>query len=64
MWPDREPSWDARLFHKINGGNCASLPLNNGYGWAGSINLEYILKIVCRPGGGAGYPKERAESQK
>lgn len=54
---------DAWLFSQINGGNCVSLPLNKGYGWAGSINLQYLFeKLFADPAGG-GFPKERAESQ-
>ena len=54
---------DAWLFSQINGGNCISLPLNKGYGWAGNINLNYTFeKLFADPAGG-GYPKERAESQ-
>ena len=54
---------DAWLFSQINGGNCVSLPLNKGSGWAGSINLEYIFEKLFADPAGAGYPKERAESQ-
>ncbi|XCP85507.1 RpiB/LacA/LacB family sugar-phosphate isomerase [Roseburia hominis] len=54
---------DAWLFSQINGGNCISLPLNKGYGWAGNVNLRYIFeKLFADPAEG-GYPKERAESQ-
>jgi ribose 5-phosphate isomerase RpiB len=54
---------DAWLFSQINGGNCVSLALNKGYGWAGDINLKYIFeKLFCDPVGG-GYPVVRAESQ-
>ena len=52
---------DAWLFSQINGGNCVSLPLNKGYGWAGSINLEYIFEKLFADPAGAGYPKERAK---
>ena len=34
-----------------------------GYGWAGSINLEYIFEKLFADPAGAGYPKERAKSQ-
>ena len=47
---------------QINGGNCVSLPLNKGYGWAGSIIWSIFLKLFADPAG-AGYPKERAKSQ-
>ena len=54
---------DAWLFSQINGGNCVSLALNKGYGWAGDINLRYIFeKLFCDPAG-RGYPLARAESQ-
>ncbi len=35
-------SLDAWLFTQINGGNCLSLALNKGYGWAGDVNLKFI----------------------
>lgn len=54
---------DAWLFSQINGGNCVSLPLNKGYGWAGNIGLEYIFEKLFADPAGAGYPKERASSQ-
>jgi len=54
---------DAWLFSQINGGNCVSLALNKGYGWAGDINLKYIFeKLFCDPAG-QGYPPARAETQ-
>ena len=54
---------DAWLFSQINGGNCVSLALNKGYGWAGDINLKYIFdKLFCDPSG-QGYPAARAGSQ-
>jgi len=55
---------DAWLFSQINGGNCVSLALNKGFGWAGGINLRYIFeKLFCDPAG-QGYPPHRSESQK
>lgn len=54
---------DAWLFSQINGGNCVSLPLNKGYGWAGGVNLQYIFEKLFADPSGAGYPKERAGSQ-
>lgn len=54
---------DAWLFSQINGGNCISLPLNKGYGWAGGVNLQYVFEKLFADPAGAGYPKERAESQ-
>ncbi|MDZ4133701.1 MAG: RpiB/LacA/LacB family sugar-phosphate isomerase [Dethiobacteria bacterium] len=55
---------DAWLFSQINGGNCISLPLNKGYGWAGDINLKYIFEKLFTGEMGAGYPEHRKESQK
>ncbi len=55
---------EAWLFSQINGGNCISLALNKGYGWAGKINLDYIFEKLFKDEIGAGYPPERAQSQK
>jgi ribose 5-phosphate isomerase RpiB len=57
-------SLDAWLFTQINGGNCISLPLNQGYGWAGDINLRFIFDRIFSVESGAGYPKHRAEPQR
>jgi ribose 5-phosphate isomerase RpiB len=54
---------DAWLFSQINGGNCISLPLNKGYGWAADINLKYIFEKLFLDPAGQGFPPERAESQ-
>ncbi|MDR2687728.1 MAG: ribose-5-phosphate isomerase, partial [Oscillospiraceae bacterium] len=54
---------DAWLFSQINGGNCVSLALNKGYGWAGDINLKYLFDKLFRDPAGQGYPLARAESQ-
>jgi len=54
---------DAWLFSQINGGNCVSLALNKGYGWAGDINLKYIFEKLFRDPARQGYPPARAESQ-
>ena len=54
---------DAWLFSQINGGNCISLPLNKGYGWAGDINLKYIFEKLFADPVGQGYPRARAEIQ-
>jgi hypothetical protein len=55
---------DAWLFGKINGGNCVSLPLLVGYGWAGDVNLKLIFdKLFSVTGFGKGYPPHREESQ-
>lgn len=55
---------DAWLFSQINGGNCVSLALNKGYGWAGDINLKYIFEKLFADPAGQGYPRSRSESQK
>lgn len=55
---------DAWLFSQINGGNCISLALNKGYGWAADINLKYIFEKLFQDPAGQGYPLARAESQK
>ncbi len=54
---------DAWLFSQINGGNCVSLPLNKGYGWAADINLKYVFEKLFSDPAGQGYPLHRAESQ-
>lgn len=55
---------DAWLFSQINGGNCISLALNKGYGWAADVNLKYIFEKLFKDPAGQGYPVSRAESQK
>ena len=55
---------DAWLFTQINGGNCISLMLNQGYGWAGDVNLRMIFDQIFTVTPGSGYPAHRAESQK
>lgn len=55
---------DAFLFNRINGGNCISLALNQGYGWASDINLNYIFDKLFAEEPGLGYPDYRAESQR
>jgi len=54
---------DAWLFAQINGGNCVSLALNQGYGWAGDVNLRFIFERLFSVESGCGYPPERRESQ-
>jgi len=56
-------SLDAWLFAQINGGNAISLPLNQGYGWAGETNLRFLFERLFSVPFGSGYPKHRAESQ-
>lgn len=54
---------DAWLFTQINGGNCVSLALNQGYGWAGDVNLRFIFDRIFSVESGAGYPAHRREPQ-
>ena len=55
---------DAWLFAQINGGNCISLALNQGYGWAGDVNLRFIFDRLFEKEFGGGYPPHRSESQR
>ncbi len=55
---------DAWLFSQINGGNCISLALNKGFGWAGDKNLDNIFEKLFEDEFGRGYPPERSESQR
>jgi ribose 5-phosphate isomerase RpiB len=55
---------DAWLFSRINDGNCVSLALNQGYGWAGEINLKMIFDALFTPERGTGFPVHRAEPQR
>jgi hypothetical protein len=57
-------SLDAWLFTQINGGNCISLALNQGYGWAADVNLQFIFDRIFNVESGAGYPAHRKESQR
>ena len=54
---------DAWLFSQINAGNCVSLALNKGYGWAGGLNLKLLFGELFRDPPGTGYPPHRSESQ-
>jgi ribose 5-phosphate isomerase RpiB len=54
---------DAWLFTQINGGNCISLMLNQGYGWASNVNLQMIFDALFSVESGLGYPPHRRESQ-
>lgn len=54
---------DAWLFSQINAGNCVSLPLNKGFGWAGNLNLDYIFSKLFQDEFGRGYPEARKVSQ-
>lgn len=55
---------DAWLFAQINDGNCISLALNQGYGWAADVNLRFIFDRYFSVDRGAGYPQHRQEPQK
>jgi hypothetical protein len=52
---------DAWLFTQINRGNCISLALNQGYGWAGDINLKFIFDRIFSVEKGSDYPAHRKE---
>ena len=55
---------DVWLFGQINGGNCISLALNCGYGWAADVNLKFIFdRLFSLDELGTGYPPHRQESQ-
>jgi len=54
---------DAWLFTQINGGNCISLMLNQGYGWAANINLKMIFDALFSVESGVGYPPHRRQPQ-
>ena len=55
---------DAWLFMQINGGNCISLGLNQGYGWAGDVDLKFIFEKLFSVEKGFGYPPQRREPQR
>jgi ribose 5-phosphate isomerase RpiB len=55
---------DAWLFTQINGGNCISLALNQGYGWAADVNLRFIFDQLFSVPKGGGYPPHRREPQR
>ncbi len=54
---------DGWLFAQINGGNCISLALNQGYGWAADVNLRFIFDRIFSVERGGGYPEYRKEPQ-
>jgi ribose 5-phosphate isomerase RpiB len=56
-------SLDVWLFAQINAGNCFSLALNQGYGWASDINLKFIFDRYFSVESGQGYPAHRREPQ-
>jgi ribose 5-phosphate isomerase RpiB len=55
---------DVWLFAQINGGNCISLALHQGYGWAGEVNLRFIFDRLLSVERGGGFPEHRAAPQK
>jgi ribose 5-phosphate isomerase RpiB len=57
-------SLDAWLFAQINGGNCISLALNQGYGWAADVNLRFVFDRLFGVETGGGYPPHRREAQR
>ena len=55
---------DAFLFGRINNGNAISVPLGLNYGWAGEVNLGYIMEALFSSPFGTGYPMEAAERKR
>lgn len=55
---------DAFLFGRINNGNAVSVPLGLNYGWAGEINLNYIMEALFSTPFGTGYPLKEAERKR
>lgn len=55
---------DAWLFTQINAGNCISLALNQGYGWASDVNLRFIFDRIFSVEKGGGYPSYRKDPQR
>lgn len=58
-----ETPLDAWLFPQINGGNCVSLALNEGYGWGANVNLRIIFDQLFGVSYGTGYPPHRRATQ-
>ena len=54
---------DAFLFARINAGNVVSLALNQGWGWAGEVNLSMLFDQLFTDDQGSGFPAHRAEPQ-
>ena len=54
---------DSFLFARINAGNVVSLALNQGWGWAGEINLAMLFDQLFTDDQGSGFPAHRAEPQ-
>jgi ribose 5-phosphate isomerase RpiB len=57
-------SLDAWLFAQINAGNCISLALTQGYGWAGEMNLKLIFDAYFSVKEIDGYPAHRKGPQR
>jgi len=55
---------DAWLFRQISDGNCISLALNKGFGWAADVDIEFIFEKFFGAEGGVGYPSHRQEPQR
>lgn len=55
---------DAYLFAQINNGNAVSLPLGEGYTWAGADNLDATLRALFSEPFGQGYPRAEAERKR
>lgn len=55
---------DAYLFGRINGGNAASLPLKEGWGWQGRAHLQRTLEKLFEGPFGEGYPPHEADRKK
>ena len=54
---------DAFLFARINDGNVISLALNQGWGWAGEVNLRMLFDQLFTDEPGGGFPTHRAQPQ-
>lgn len=55
---------DVFLLGRINNGNAISVPLGLNYGWAGEVNLGYIMEALFSTPFGTGYPMEDAERKR
>ena len=55
---------DAWLFAQINDGNCISLMLNQGYGWAADVTLRMVFDAYFDVERGRGYPPHRQAPQR
>jgi hypothetical protein len=54
---------DAFLFARINAGNVVSLALNQGWGWAGDVNLRMLFDQLFTEDRAGGFPPHRADPQ-